>query len=228
MINSKLDISAFSDIFSSEKIVVIPNYLQEEVAKKIYHYIHNQKPKSNWTSTVCVDNVKCDKPYTDNNKKQIKNNIKKANAAFSNNKFSFSFQRSINTNKQPSMEGFTTYIFKQQSVIDNINLITNMNVETAHDVFISKYRFGDFLSPHCDKNNGRVAFVLNLTKDWRPPYGGILHIMNQDRTEIIKSISPTFNNLVLFYIPPEHGIPHFVSHINVEGIYRYGITGWFS
>ena len=26
-------------------------------------------------------------------------------------------------------------------------------------------------------------------------------------------------------IPPEHGIPHFVSHINVEGKYRYGITG---
>jgi Rps23 Pro-64 3,4-dihydroxylase Tpa1-like proline 4-hydroxylase len=145
-------------------------------------------------------------------------------------KFAFSFQRTMNDTKpkKPNIEDFTKFLFKQDTVISKINEITEMGVETAHDVFLSKYRFGDFLSPHSDKNNGRVAFVLNMTKNWKPHFGGVLHIMNQERTEIVKSVSPAYNSLVLFHIPEDTGIPHFVSHINVHGRYRYAVTGWFS
>lgn len=230
IMNNNIDTNKYKELYDKDNIVVINNFLNIEKAEQIYTYIHNNKPKNTWTSSVCYDNVKSDLIYKNSKKAQIQKNIKKATDAFNKNKFAFSFQRTLNNNNVPSIEGFTTYLFKNQSIIDKINEITSLNVERAHDIFISKYRFGDFLSPHCDKNNGRIAFVLNLTKNWKPQYGGILHIMNQDRTEIIRSIVPKFNSLVLFYIPPENGIPHFVSHININnnGLYRYAITGWFS
>tara|TARA_B100000963_G_C22633109_1_gene676041 strand:+ start:842 stop:1534 length:693 start_codon:yes stop_codon:yes gene_type:complete len=230
MINSELDFEKYNTIFSNEKIVVIPHFLSNHVAERIYNYIHHEKKKSSWVSSVCFDNAKSDLQYKDSKKKNIQHNIRKANAAFSMEKFAFSFQRTMNDNKpkKPNMEDFTKFLFKQEKVIAKINEITNMNVQTAHDVFLSKYRFGDFLSPHSDKNNGRIAFVLNMTKNWKPHFGGVLHIMNQERTEIVKSVPPSFNSLVLFHIPENTGIPHFVSHVNIQGRYRYAITGWFS
>ena len=113
-------------------------------------------------------------------------------------------------------------------MIETINAITDENITNAHDIFMSKYSYGNFLSPHSDKNNGRIAFVLNLSYGWKPQYGGLLHIMNQERDEVIKTITPQYNSLVLFYIPEETGIPHFVSHVNIRNRNRYAITGWFS
>ena len=45
---------------------------------------------------------------------------------------------------------------------------------------MSRYKGGHFLSPHSDKGNGKIAFVISLTKKWKPEYGGILHFMNDD------------------------------------------------
>ena len=232
MINSNINdyIDQYKKIYSNDKIIVIKDFLREDIAEKIYNYMHFQKRKDTWISSVCFNNIKSDVVYKDSKKKHIKNNQEKANAAFSINKFSFSFQRTINNNKirKPNIEDFTKFLFKREDIINLIKKITSENITKSHDIFMSKYRYGDFLSPHCDKNNGRIAFVLNMTKNWKPHYGGILHIMNQERSEIIKSVIPNFNSLVLFYIPDVTGIPHFVSHVSVQGKYRYAITGWFS
>ena len=39
-------------------------------------------------------------------------------------------------------------------------------------MFLSRYKSGHFLAPHSDINNGKLAFVFNLTKNWKPQYGG--------------------------------------------------------
>jgi Rps23 Pro-64 3,4-dihydroxylase Tpa1-like proline 4-hydroxylase len=103
-----------------------------------------------------------------------------------------------------------------------------MNITKLNQVFISKYKAGHFLSPHSDKGNGRLAFVINITKNWLPQYGGNLHFLNNDRKIIIDSISPIFNSMILFEIPEPEGIPHFVSHV-IPGIKisRYAISGWY-
>ena len=111
--------------------------------------------------------------------------------------------------------------------INYLNNITSLNLSKLNTLFLSKYKGGNFLSPHSDRGNGKLAFVLNLTKNWKPQYGGILHFMNNDKTEIIESFMPLFNNLMLFEVP-ENGIPHFVSHVVPYLRYeRYSITGWF-
>ena len=109
-----------------------------------------------------------------------------------------------------------------------ISYLTDLQLNRMNQMFLSKYNSGSFLAPHSDIGNGKVAFIINLTKNWKPQYGGILHFLNKSRNKIIKSLVPSFNNLVIFFIPNE-GIPHFVSHI-VPGIKknRYAITGWLS
>ena len=80
-----------------------------------------------------------------------------------------------------------------------------------------------------DKGNGKIAFVLNLSKFWKPQYGGILHFLDEERKNIIDSYVPDFNNLILFEVPEDHDRPHFVSHIatNIKHS-RYAITGWYN
>ena len=132
-------------------------------------------------------------------------------------------------NKTPSFLEFTLRKYMaSKEFIDYINSITDLNITTLNTLFMSRYKGGHFLSPHSDKGNGKIAFVISLTKKWKPEYGGILHFMNDDKTKIIESYVPEFNTFMLFEVP-EEGIPHYVSHI-VPYIKeeRYSITGWFS
>ena len=109
-----------------------------------------------------------------------------------------------------------------------VSYLTGIKVSYVNKLFISKYKSGHFLSPHSDIGNGKIAFVLNLTKNWKPQYGGILHFLNEERNEIIESFVPQFNSLILFEVP-EKGIPHFVSHVVPDTKNtRYAITGWLS
>ena len=104
-------------------------------------------------------------------------------------------------NHKPS---FLEYILRKHmsspEFINYLNNITSLNLSKLNTLFLSKYKGGNFLSPHSDRGNGKLAFVLNLTKNWKPQYGGILHFMNNDKTEIIESFMPLFNNLMLFEV----------------------------
>ena len=105
---------------------------------------------------------------------------------------------------------------------------TNFKSLKEFQQVLSKYKSGNFLAPHSDINNGKIAFVFNFSVNWKPQYGGVLHFLSEDRTNIIDSYVPMFNSMMIFEIPKD-GIPHFVSHIapNVKRN-RYALTGWYS
>jgi Rps23 Pro-64 3,4-dihydroxylase Tpa1-like proline 4-hydroxylase len=111
--------------------------------------------------------------------------------------------------------------------IDFLNSITNLGLTKLNTLFVSKYTSNCFLSTHNDAGNGRIAFVLHLTKDWKPQYGGNLNFLNEERTKIIETFTSQFNTLMIFEVP-EEGVPHFVSNVapNVN-IPRISITGWY-
>lgn len=216
--------------FKQNKIVVINDFFDSHHAENIYNFLRYKKPPNTWNSTTCFDNVKADVQQKSSNIDKIQKNIKKASKAYNNGDFSFSFERTLNNHPLQCncIECYTKYLFKTPKIMMKIREITGMDITTAHDIFISKYSYGNFLSVHSDKNNGRIAFILNLSKEWKPEYGGLLHILDNNRENVIKTIVPHFNTLTLFYIPPDVGIPHFVSHINIKNKNRYAITGWFS
>jgi len=64
---------------------------------------------------------------------------------------------------------------------------------------------GGKLSIHTDFNDlkelnlyRRINVLLYLNKDWKPEYNGNLELWSKDSKECVKSISPTFNKLVIF------------------------------
>lgn len=79
---------------------------------------------------------------------------------------------------------------------------------------------------HTDKAMD-CAFVLHLTPEWKPEYGGLLHIKQEDGT--YTTLCPKFNSLVLMDLNRPEGKPHFVSEVTSLAPYgRAAISGWYN
>ncbi|KAI6226161.1 hypothetical protein M3Y99_01315500 [Aphelenchoides fujianensis] len=95
----------------------------------------------------------------------------------------------------------------------------------------SRYDQTDYLSPHDDSLDGRkIAFVLYLTLDWKPEYGGELALYSADGetnrpTEIAKKLQPTAGSLVIF--PVQTNTWHSVLEVTSPDHSRLSLNGWF-
>ena len=86
---------------------------------------------------------------------------------------------------------------------------TSIKNPVLYETFTSAYYPGDFLGRHTDEKRG-VAFIFNLSWQWKPEYGGILSIENGDSWI---SYVPGWGDLVLLELG-ELGKVHFVSEVS--------------
>ena len=93
------------------------------------------------------------------------------------------------------------------------------------DCQATRYRPGDFLTPHTDELDGmdrKFAYVLSLAPVWLPRWGGLLHFVGADGG-VEETFTPRFNTLSLFSV----GQSHYVSQIATYApIARMSLTGW--
>lgn len=224
-INNINNIENIKAEFLQKQRVKINNFLEHQFAELLYKHALIEKA---WILSTGIDKMKYEKNSTAQFQKLNDAQIKNVGNAFSNDRFSYIFYRAFNGEKMTFLEYSIRQMLSSNDFIDILNQITGLGLTKLTTMFLSKYKSGNFLSPHSDKGNGRLAFVINLSKFWKPQYGGVLHFMNEDRTEILESFVPSFNTFVIFHVPEEKGIPHFVGHVapNVKHS-RYSITGWF-
>src|SRR5579883_699750 len=84
------------------------------------------------------------------------------------------------------------------------------------------YKPLDFLTVHEDGlSRRRYAYVLNMTPEWKPDWGGALQFYDSD-DHIEEGYLPTFNGLNLFRVPKRHSVAQVASF----GGLRYSISGW--
>lgn len=91
----------------------------------------------------------------------------------------------------------------------------------------TRYRPGQFLMPHqdLDVNEGRrYAFVINLSREWRPDWGGQLQFIDDATGAITETFLPSWNSLSLFRVPQTHQVT-LVSPWAARP--RHAITGWW-
>jgi len=220
------NVNYLKEKFKINNSIKISNFLNEQFANFLFKYSYNNK---NWLLATGIENVKYLKPSTPLNDKINNKQIKTVNEAFGKDHFSYIFYRSMNSKNMSYLEFLLRQTMNSPEFLNFLNEITGLELTSLNTLFLSKYKSGNFLSPHSDKGNGKLAFVLNITPQWKPQYGGILHFMNDERTEIINSFVPEFNSFVIFNVPEPHGIPHFVSHVSPNVRFnRYAITGWFA
>jgi SM-20-related protein len=90
----------------------------------------------------------------------------------------------------------------------------------------TRYRPGHYLMPHedLDEDEGRrCAFVINLSREWRPDWGGQLQFLQADGG-VIESFLPRWNSLSLFRVPQRHQVTLVVPWASQP---RHAITGWW-
>ncbi len=90
---------------------------------------------------------------------------------------------------------------------------------------ISRYEPGHFLTRHNDlraNTRRRLAYVINLTPQWRAEWGGVLEFLDEDG-HVAEGYVPAFNAINLFRVPQMH---HVSSVVSFAGGPRLSVTGW--
>ena len=93
------------------------------------------------------------------------------------------------------------------------------------DAQATRYRPGHVLTGHDDAAEGKnrlYAYVLNLSRDWRADWGGVLVFEGADG-HIAEGFAPAFNALNIFAVPMRHAVTQVASFAPRD---RLSITGW--
>ena len=111
-------------------------------------------------------------------------------------------------------------------VFSLIEKVTGHEGLTYADAQYTSYTFGHFLTRHTDdvtREGRRVAYVLGLSKNWHPDWGGLLHFFEDDGTPRDFWI-PAFNTLSLFDVRHVHSVSYVTPFAKEP---RLSLTGWF-
>jgi len=117
------------------------------------------------------------------------------------------------------------YFLSSPSVLETLMQITGSTHLKFADCQATRYRTGDFLTPHDDTLEGMhrcFAYVLSLTPDWLPRWGGLLHFVDRDGG-VDETITPRFNALSLFAIGQSHYVSQVATYAPTP---RISVTGW--
>lgn len=111
---------------------------------------------------------------------------------------------------------------------DSLEMLRTITGEPAVrlvDGQATRYLPGHFLTSHDDGVDGQgriAAFIINLTKDWRTDWGGLLQFHNAGG-DVPLALKPGFNTMHLFRVPQMHSVTYVAPFAAKP---RYAITGW--
>ncbi len=109
--------------------------------------------------------------------------------------------------------------------LEFVRAVTGDDTIKFTDAQATKYEPGHFLTVHDDNVSGKnrcCAYVLNLTREWRADWGGLLQFYDSNG-HIIEAFTPVFNALNIFSVPQKHSVSAVAPF---AGAPRYSITGW--
>lgn len=232
MINGDLNTRQLKYEFLKNGLVTIKNWLQPDYAENLWVHLDTMPEDWWYTSTrPTEDGGMTIIRNLPENKDTIEYYKQLANHFFTQNQFSYIFRRTNEDHVDGC--GCSECVFKQDAISDEvksfIKKVTDFDVTKLNEFFASWYEPGHFLSPHSDGPNGKLGFVYNLSKDWKPHYGGNLHFQSNDDDMIIEQVNvPEFNTLTMFDLETTMGHMHYVSHVS-PGVEqkRLAFAGWW-
>jgi len=108
---------------------------------------------------------------------------------------------------------------------DYFKILTQNDSLVKINAQATRYLPGHYLTQHNDENidEGRIyAYVIGLSKNWNPDWGGLLHILDT-KGEIKKTMIPEYNSLSIFKVPQNHFVSMVTPFAQEQ---RLAITGW--
>jgi SM-20-related protein len=122
----------------------------------------------------------------------------------------------------PVLDDFRASVNKAEN-LEFFRRVTSMPDITRAELMATRFSPGHFLLAHNDiAEHRKAAFVINLTSDWKPTWGGLLQFLSEEG-QVVDTFVPEFNTLHLFGVPQIHTVS-FVAPFAQRS--RYAISGW--
>jgi Rps23 Pro-64 3,4-dihydroxylase Tpa1-like proline 4-hydroxylase len=136
--------------------------------------------------------------------------------------FSFEQTHDVKKSSNKTLRAFRDFL-QSRTFLTWLSYVTGENL--AHEIDISGFIYDDtdHLLPHDDKLEGRkIAFVVNLSKQWIAKNGGQLDLFKHNR--VAKSYVPAWNSFVIFTVKP--GTTYHRVREVVANKQRLTLAGW--
>jgi len=232
MINTdSIDILKCKEQFENHNKVIINDFLLTDYAESLHQFYNEKMPSDWWFASSYPSFTKGEShefiQVTEDNYHTIQINKSYSNKCLNDHIYSYFFYRTM-----PHIDGCSCLhcsihgFLSSEKIINILNEITHLNLKKSTTIFANKYTSDCFLATHTDDGNGRLAFVLHLTKNWNACWGGMY--MDHTDPNNIKTVIPSFNKMVMFKVG-NNQTPHSVSCVtNNLTRKRISVTGWFN
>jgi Rps23 Pro-64 3,4-dihydroxylase Tpa1-like proline 4-hydroxylase len=221
--NDKFD--EYQTLFNINGFVRIENFLESNFLKFLLSEVMDQ----NFLNAFYVEGS--NREASDKAIQDLPNDTKldlyKAIHEQAANGLGFHYGRSKIVNDN-SLQPYSNQYLTELNNIEFINIVRKLtSIQNIHKVDgqITRYRSGDFLTRHNDNVKGEnriIAYVLCLSKDWHPDWGGMLQFYRNNGTPDIP-LNPVYNSVVLFDVNKVHSVTNIAQFAPTE---RYSVTGW--
>lgn len=229
MISNDLDIEHWCRVLAERSRVQIPDFLQPAAAEMLARELAEQVP---WQLAERSDGESHTTPrgaYPDDAEyaRLLQRGYARAVDSYQFAYDSYMLVRAAKEGWDPGLlvHGVLNFLNTPQ-FIEFARVLGSDPTITHAAAQCTRYRPGQYLMPHEDLevNEGRrYAFVINLSRDWRPDWGGQLQFLAADNG-VIETFLPRWNSLSLFRVPQRHQVT-LVSPWAAQP--RHAITGWW-
>jgi Rps23 Pro-64 3,4-dihydroxylase Tpa1-like proline 4-hydroxylase len=229
-LGSGVDIQALARSFATSRRIQISNFLASDAATELCGYVEQSDDwRHLFNSGSRYHEVSCNE--WDALKDSERNKVLKVIAEAAAYDFQYQYD-TIRVAEDPAqrrtsntmLDRFAQFL-SSKDVLRPLMEITGSDDLVFADCQATRYRPGDFLTPHTDELDGmdrKFAYVLSLAPFWLPRWGGLLHFVGADGG-VEETFTPRFNTLSLFSV----GQSHYVSQIATYApVARMSLTGW--
>lgn len=229
-INEALDAEALGEVFRERGRLQIPDFLASESADALYEAIQKNQ---DWYLAYNERGQSVESPMAEiqrlspQQRQQLMQPIhQQASTGFQFCFIQYYLSEAVNRGENPGHPLHSAHEFVNSEPWLGFmrTLIGEPGLKNS-DALASLYLPGHFLTEHDDTHHDRnrvAAYVINLTRDWNPNWGGHLAFFD-DKGNIEQSFVPTFNTLNIFQVPQSHAV-QVVAPFARSG--RTSITGW--
>ena len=229
-LNDGIDWDGASHRFAATKRVQIPSFLSDAAADDLRGALLN---RSDWRHVISagVKVFETARADLDQMAAEAMATLNRALYAEATHGFRFRYDlirtpddlASVSDSEDPLI-GFARLMNDPGTIGRFRSLAPGLDLDFA-DAQATRYNGGDFLTRHDDDVAGKgrqLAYVLSLTPDWLPEWGGLL-LFNGPDGGIVETFVPSFNTLNLFAVPQPHSVSYVAPY---AGAARISVTGW--